>query len=90
MANDTVKPVTGKRGYAPTTPTAGYEFGEHRCATAKCRADHHLFKYEISVGHAPFRVKSNHVRCDRCDQLYELTVTEDSEGHRISARPFVD
>ena len=102
MANDTPKPpqlplsaeetdaFVRSRGYAPKTPTSGYQFGEHRCATAKCRADRYLFKYEVSVEPARFRVKSNHVRCDRCSQLYELTVTEDSAGGHVSARPFVD
>ena len=87
MANDKLPQVAGA---TPKTPTPGYRFGEHRCSTPSCRANRHLFRYEIRVGDGPFRLKANHVRCDACSQLYLLTVTEDGQGAQVSARPFVD
>jgi hypothetical protein len=86
MANHKLSSVRADGGPAGT-PSPGYQFGEHRCSTPRCRADRHTFKYEVRVGQTPLRLKANHVRCDRCHQLYVLTVTEDSQ---VTASPFVD
>ena len=73
-----------KHHYTPPTPQPGYQFGESPCSTPQCKA---MVRYEIAEPPRWPHLLSEHVRCDRCGRLYQLTLTiPEMGGFQVAGR----